>query len=433
MVFAIMIWTVSCFRTADMSFSQAHKKPRSLPHVHAWIRILLVSLSLIPLAGPTGQMALASDSPAHITDIKLTNGIAHLTVVSPLGLTNRIECIHALTETNWSEVTNLMVTVSPYFLLDSSLTNIPLTTQRYYRVVAIVTNPVVPPPPDVVLIPAGSFTMGNTLLTNEGQADEFPTRTVSVSSFHIGRFEVSKVLWDEVVNWAGNNGYIFANTASGKATNHPVQQVTWYDTVKWCNARSEKEGRVPAYYTDAAQTAIYRSGTVDIETDWVKWNEGYRLPTEAEWERASRGGSSGMRFPWSDTNSITHARANYFSSLGFPYPYEMSSPKGYHPIYNDGIQPYTCPVGSFPANAFGLHETAGNVWEWCWDRYDEGYYAVAPSTDPRGPATGSFRTYRGGSWAQLAEFCRNANRSFFDPAVPDFNVGFRVVLPANGP
>jgi len=150
------------------------------------------------------------------------------------------------------------------------------------------------PPSGMALIPAGSFTMGNCMNTNEGSSSELPLHTVNVSAFYMDRYEVSKALWDDVYNWAITNGYSFDNSGSGKAANHPVQTITWYDAVKWCNARSEKENKIPAYYTDAGQTTVYRSGQVNVQTNWVNWSRGYRLPTEAEGGKAGRGGRTSV-------------------------------------------------------------------------------------------------------------------------------------------
>ena len=282
------------------------------------------------------------------------------------------------------------------------------------------------PPSGMVLIPAGSFTMGDTF--NEGESDERPTHTVFVSAFNMDRYEVTKALWDEVYQWAITHGYSFDNFGEGKAVNHPVQSVNWYDVVKWCNARSEKAGRVPAYYTSAGQTTVYRTGQVDVQNDWVKWDLGYRLPTEAEWEKAARGGVGGRRFPWGDT--ITHSQANYYSYWegGHPFDaYDLSPTRDFHPSYASGYLPYTSAVGSFGANGYGLYDMAGNVWDWCWDGWDS--YSSRSVSDPRGPALGSRRVSRGGNWSYSAFYCRTADRYSHWPGGGIIDFGFRSVLP----
>lgn len=295
-----------------------------------------------------------------------------------------------------------------------------------YRVVATTTPPV---PDDMALIPAGSFAMGNSF--SEGASDESPVHTVYVSTFHIDPFEVTKTRWDEVAAWGAGHGYDLIPSAGalGKALDHPVHTVSWYECVKWCNARSEKEGRRPAYYTSSAKTEIYRTGVLSLRSDWVRWDSGYRLPTEAEWEKAARGGLGGQRFPWGGT--IQHTRANYYSSSDCSY--DTSATRGYHPGYHDGVLPYTAPAGVFAANGYGLHTVAGNVREWCWDRYASTYYAVSPATDPRGPASGSERVSRDGSYADPAVGCRVARRGGLAPGLVTNTVGFRTVLPADEP
>ena len=242
------------------------------------------------------------------------------------------------------------------------------------------------------------------------------------------QYEVTKALWDEVRDWANANGYDFGTVGSGKAADHPVHSVNWYDVVKWCNARSELEGRVPAYYRDAGHTTIYRRGQLNLQNGWVKWDAGYRLPTEAEWEKAARGGAEGRRFPWDDSDDITHSRANYYSSPS--YAYDVSPMRGYHPDFISGGWPYSSPVGSFEANGYGLYDMAGNVWEWCWDWYSETYHSSPPDVDPRGPALGSDRLIRGGGWfIDGAINCRAANRG---SRWPDYRLnasGFRSVVP----
>ncbi|HNQ90579.1 MAG TPA: SUMF1/EgtB/PvdO family nonheme iron enzyme [Verrucomicrobiota bacterium] len=297
--------------------------------------------------------------------------------------------------------------------------------KRFYRVGVVV---VVPPPPGMVRIPAGSFQMGDTF--GEGDSDERPVHTVTVSAFSMDRTEVTKVLWDEVRTWALANGYSFDNAGGGKGADHPVQTVSWYDGVKWCNARSQKEGRTPAYYTSAAKTTVYRTGQVDVQNDWVKWDAGYRLPTEAEWEYAARGGLSGMRFPRGDT--ISHSQANYWSywESGRPgYGYDVSTTEGPHPDYDVGDWPYTSPVGSFGANGYGLYDMVGNVWEWCWDWYSGAHYGSSASVDLGGAASGSYRVIRGGAWGGSARGCRVTHRSRRWPGDGDDFGGFRSVLP----
>ena len=294
-----------------------------------------------------------------------------------------------------------------------------VSVAMFYRVRAV-------PPPGMVLITNGLFTMGDTF--SDGYSDERPAHTVYVSDFYMDRYVVTKALWDEVYQWAITNGYSFETDALGKALSHPAYHMTWYMAVKWCNARSEKEGRVPAYYGEAAQTNVYRTGTTDVQNDWVKWTAGYRLPTEAEWEKAARGGASGHRFPWSDVDTITHSRANYYSDAS--YAYDISPTRGYHPDYDEGGHPYTSPVGSFAANGYGLCDMAGNVWEWCWDWYDGSYYSSSPSTDPRGPAGPlSYRVLRGGGciYYSSAPYTRCAHRQYYYPDNAYYSFGFRCV------
>jgi formylglycine-generating enzyme required for sulfatase activity len=290
----------------------------------------------------------------------------------------------------------------------------------FYR---LVMTTVTPPPSTntMVLIPAGSFSMGNALsASGDGNSDELPVHTVNVSAFYMDKYEVTKALWDEVAMWAAANGYdINAASASGKAANHPVHYVTWYSMVKWSNARSQKEGLTPCYTVSGA---VMKTGTANPDCNFAAG--GYRLPTEAEWEKAARGGLSGTRFPWGDT--ITHSQANYYSDAS--YAYDVSPTRGFHPTYATGSSPYSSPVGSFAPNAYGLYDMAGNMFEWCWDLYSSSYYASSPSSDPRGASSGSDRVGRGGGWVNVAIYARTAFRDGGGPGYfGGVGLGFRCV------
>ena len=279
------------------------------------------------------------------------------------------------------------------------------------------------------LIPGGSFTMGATSGDNDPNA---PSITVTVSPFYIQQTETTKAQWDEVRTWAVNNGYTDLAEGAGKAANHPVQTVSWWDVVKWCNARSEKEGLTAVYTVSGA---VMRTGTTAPTPNWSA--NGYRLPTEAEWEKAARGGAGGKRFPW-DTDTISHAQANYWVYSGngttnyWSYDAEPRPPAtGYsyfHPSYATEDTPYTSPVGSFGANGYGLYDMSGNVWEWCWDWEEVLYYTTSNGTaDPRGPASGSYgyRVRRGGAWDEQAIRARIASRNASIPGGANYNDGFR--------
>jgi formylglycine-generating enzyme required for sulfatase activity len=276
---------------------------------------------------------------------------------------------------------------------------------------------------NMTLVPAGFFSMGDKL--GEGSSAERPVHTEYLSPYYLDRYEVTKGLWDQVYTWALTNGYAFDHVGFGKGASYPVHSISWFDAVKWCNARSEMRKRMPAYYTSEARTNVYRTGQLKIQNDWVRWDTGYRLPTEAEWERAARGGAAGKRFPWASSDQIQHARANYISDGASGY--DTSPTRGHHPDYVSGTV-YSSPVGSFAANGYGLYDMAGNAWEMCWDRWDPDYYAASPGADPRGPASGSYRLIRGGSWNSLAEDCRVAGRAYGGAAQTQSDLGFRTVL-----
>ena len=273
-----------------------------------------------------------------------------------------------------------------------------------------------PAPPGMAYIPTGPFQMGDNL---DGVTDAMPVHIVQVDGFFMDKYLVTKELWQSVQTWANNNGYSI-NTGAWRDTGHPVNSISWYDAVKWCNARSQQEGLTPCYYTDAALTLIYKSGNTDIDNTMVKWTaNGYRLPTEAEWEKAARGGATGLRFPWGDT--ISHNQANFNNYGNESY---QTGTTGYHPTYGGG----TSPVGSFAANAYGLFDMAGNLWEWNWDWWSGSFYGTPESlANPKGPVSGSYRVMRGGLFTSKASYCRVSDHDYTYAPDARGDYGFRTV------
>jgi formylglycine-generating enzyme required for sulfatase activity/Tfp pilus assembly protein PilF len=274
-------------------------------------------------------------------------------------------------------------------------------------------EPVAPKRPELegfMHIQGGTFMMGSPDTEAERFDDESPQHPVTVSEFLMGKYEVTQKEWIEIM---GSNPSYF------KGDNLPVENVGWYDAAKYCNARSQKEGLTPAYTIDTTQIDPNNKSEYDDKKWQVSLNQnanGYRLPTEAEWEYACRAGTT---TPFNTGNNITTDQANYDGR----YPYN-NNPEG---TFRDK----TTVVGSFAPNAWGLCDMHGNVWEWCWDWY--GGYSDENQSDPLGAGSGASHVLRGGSWGADAQFVRSSNRGVIDPDNPYGNYGFglRVVRPLN--
>jgi formylglycine-generating enzyme required for sulfatase activity len=284
---------------------------------------------------------------------------------------------------------------------------------------------------DMVYVASGKVLVGD----DSNLDDEKPTHFVSTSDYFIDVYEVNIWHWEKVATWAEANGYQFSDFVkqrkdgpwwyqNGSNLLFPMNMADWYDAVKWCNARSELEGRIPVYYEDANKTIVYRSGSIDLNETNVKWNgSGYRLPTEVEWEKAARGEASTAKQAYSWGNSFLNGSlANYYLS-GDPLD-NASTPVGYF----DGRQDINATENSRGgettnhkdmANGFGLYDITGNVSEWCWDWYDAEWYSNLESMnrDTKGPTVGQLydarprRVSRGGHYNSYSEGDRAGGNS----------------------
>jgi formylglycine-generating enzyme required for sulfatase activity len=284
---------------------------------------------------------------------------------------------------------------------------------------------------------AGGTITGNPAYDNPVSSGDYTFlagRTVTISPFNIAKYETTYELWYEVKQWANGHGYTFANAgfeghdgtggaAPTASKNEPVTTINWRDAIVWCNAYSELSGKEPVYYTDSTYTTVLRTSTNDTGTataaDGAKAKpgaNGYRLPTEAEWEYAARGGGTpgttgSFANQWAGTNTE--------SELGNYAWYDTNSGGGTHP------------VGGKTANAAGLYDMSGNVWEWCWDWYDT--IGTGSATNPAGPLTvpisTPYRVIRGCSWSYIASFCAVACRANPSPVDRWDHLGFRLVCP----
>ncbi len=231
---------------------------------------------------------------------------------------------------------------------------------------------------EMIFVEGGTFQMGS----NEGEDDEGPVHSVTVPSFYIGKFELTQIQWEIVM---GDGPSEFAGD------NMPIKKISWFDAVEFCNKLSRKEGLTPCY-----------TGSGDrIRCNFAA--NGYRLPTEAEWEYAARGGKRSEAFNYSGSNML--------GDVGW---------------FGKNSENKTHEVGSKLANELGLYDMSGNVSEWCWDWYKEDYYTDSPSANPTGPNIGSHRVRRGGYWTFNADCCKVAKRSYGAPFYASNYVGFRV-------
>jgi formylglycine-generating enzyme required for sulfatase activity len=271
----------------------------------------------------------------------------------------------------------------------------------------------------LALIPAGEFQMGAPAGEEHAGSDEKPQHRVRITTpFYVGTYQVTQGEFERVMgrnpSWFSAHGDRKEWVSGQNTSRFPVEHVSWYDAVEFCNKLSESENPPPYY----RMTNVGRNydGSIKAADVAVAGGNGYRLPTEAEWEYACRAGTT---TPFHFGTALNGSEVN--CDCNNPY---STTEKG---EYLDR----TTTVGSYNPNAFGLYDMHGNVWEWCWDWYDKEYYGKSPEADPIGPSSGSDRVYRGGSWNTYAVF-RAALRDRNSPAYQYDILGFRLARSSGG-
>jgi sulfatase modifying factor 1 len=228
---------------------------------------------------------------------------------------------------------------------------------------------------EMAKISAGSFIMGN----EKGDVDEKPHK-VTLDSFYMDKYPVTQEEYEKVMK---------ANPSRWKVAKNPVEQMRWSDAVKYCNARSILEGLKPCY---------------DVKTWECNFSaNGYRLPTEAEWEYACKAGTKTLYYFGDDQAKLKNYAWFKENSSGRPRP-----------------------VGQKLPNSWGLYDVSGNVWEWCNDFYKVDYYKESPEKNPKGPKTGKTKVLRGGCWNSPANECRSAYRYNENPGYADVCFGYDI-------
>jgi formylglycine-generating enzyme required for sulfatase activity len=275
------------------------------------------------------------------------------------------------------------------------------TISLFSLFILIFSVPLISADDSFVLVEGGSFVMGSSLLERGRNSGEIQHR-VTVNPFFMSKCQITQEEYEKLM---GTNPGIFGGT------NLPVESVTWFEALEYCNKRSQLEGLTPVYTIDFLGIDLNNKNNF---SRWlVTWNReanGYRLPTEAEWEYAAKGGNkTAVDFIFSGSNNQIDV--------------------AWYSITSGNV---THSVGTKSPNALGLHDMSGNVWEWCWDWY--GDYTPGVQFDPVGAASGTHRVIRGGSWYDSAAYIRSSFRYFCVPSNKNIAIGFRIVrtaLPEN--
>ena len=267
----------------------------------------------------------------------------------------------------------------------------------------------------LVLIKAGEFQMGSPDQEAGRRGDETPHRTRITRPFYLGAYEVTQEEYRHVMktspSWFAKSGGGSDRVGDMETARFPVERVSWFDALEFCNQLSRLDHFEPYYKL----TDVVRDGeTITSAAVEIAGGHGYRLPTEAEWEFACRAGTV-TPFHFGGESNGNGANLQGITIMG-----------GYGGVIKGPNLKRTTTVGSYPANAWGLFDMHGNVGEWCWDWYGKDFYAAGPRDDPKGPEQGEQRSLRGGSWLVTEASCRSASRLGHAPSERKDYTGFRV-------
>jgi formylglycine-generating enzyme required for sulfatase activity len=238
-------------------------------------------------------------------------------------------------------------------------------------------------------IDGGSFMMGSKDDNQIAETDEQKQHKVVINTFSINKFEVTVWEWKDYCKKTKKK--MPATPAWGWNDNNPINNITWVEAIQYCNWLSKQDGLKPAYAIAGP----------NITCDFAA--NGYRLPTEAEWEFVAKGGKKSKGYAYSGSNKIDDV--------------------AWH-LKNSQKKPHV--VGTKMPNELGIFDMNGNVWEWCWDWYNKDYYKIEDTNNPTGPARGENKTVRGGSWDSQLNYLRNSNRVSTPPQKTHEFYGFRI-------
>lgn len=241
----------------------------------------------------------------------------------------------------------------------------------------------------MVYVEGDLFAMGS----SSGGKDEAPVHKVIVSDFYINKYEVTQMLYNYVMQSTitEQRDKASGKELSGEGGEFPVYYVSWFEAVEFCNALSKLAKLTPAYTVNGDE----------VEVDWNA--DGYRLPAEAEWEFAAKGGKNNKQYTYSGSDNLDEVA-----------------------WYRSNSEGESHPVGSKKSNELGVYDMAGNVYEWCWDWYDRAYYASSPERSPKGPLSGLNRVVRGGGFANEAFNLRPSDRNSVGALERYKFLGFRI-------